>query len=298
MVLESLIKPKKAEHKPYKMLPIGILYATVAIFISLWVFKEQASLVMVFITVICTTPLMYNIIKLEEKKDTKLLKERTLLREHSKVLAAFTFLFFGFIIAFSLWCIILPQPAVNSLFSTQTATINSINSKVTGQAIQTFSVPSTRQITTQFSSANLFSQIVSNNFKVMLFCIFFSFFFGAGAIFILTWNASVISAAIGTFIRNNLSSAAASTGLTQVATYFHVTSLGILKYSIHGVPEILAYFVGGLAGGIISVAVIRHDFDTKIFKHIIKDFAYLFALAIILVLIAAFLEVYVTPVIF
>lgn len=298
MVLESLIKPNKAEHRPYKLLPIGMIYATAAIFISLWVFKEQASLVMVFITVLCSVPLMYNIIKLEEKKDVKLLKERSLLKEHSRVLAAFTFLFFGFIIAFSAWSVILPQESVDTLFSTQTATINSINSKVVGQSIQTFSVPSTRQITTSFSAKDIFTQIISNNFKVMLFCIFFSFFFGAGAIFILTWNASVISAAIGNFIRNNISSYAATSGLQEVATYFHVGSLGLLKYSIHGIPEILAYFVGGLAGGIISVAVIKHDFDTKVFKHILKDFGYLFALAMILVIIAAFLEVYITPVIF
>lgn len=299
MVLESLINPKKAEHKPYKMLPIGIIYASVAIFLSLWVFKDQASLVMVFITVICCTPLIYMAIKREERKDTKLLKERTLLKEHSKVLTSFTFLFFGFIIAFSIWYVVLPQASVTSLFSTQTATINSINSNVIfGDAVKTFAVPSAQTITTSFSSSNLFTQILSNNIKVMLFCIFFSFFFGAGAIFILTWNASVISTAIGAFIRNNLSNYASTTGLTKAAAYFHIASLGLLKYSIHGIPEILAYFVGGLAGGIISVAVIRHDFDTKIFKHILNDFAYLFALAIILVVVAAFLEVYVTPAIF
>jgi len=28
---------------------------------------------------------------------------------------------------------------------------------------------------------------------------------------------------------------------------------------IHGIPEIVAYFIGALAGGIISVAIIRKD---------------------------------------
>jgi uncharacterized membrane protein SpoIIM required for sporulation len=72
----------------------------------------------------------------------------------------------------------------------------------------------------------------------------------------------------------------------------------LFKYFIHGIPEILSYFVAGLAGGIISIAVIRHDYGTKKFEHIILDSADLFLLAIGLVLLAAVLEVWVTPLIF
>ena len=46
----------------------------------------------------------------------------------------------------------------------------------------------------------LASEIFINNMGVLFLCIIFSFLYGAGAIFILTWNASVIAAAIGSFI--------------------------------------------------------------------------------------------------
>ena len=35
-------------------------------------------------------------------------------------------------------------------------------------------------------------------------------------------------------------------------------AIGMTRYMTHGIFEILAYFIGGLAGGLISVAIIRH----------------------------------------
>ena len=137
----------------------------------------------------------------------------------------------------------------------------------------------------------IFSQILLNNIKVLLFCIFFSFFYGAGAIFILTWNASVISAAIGSYIRNNI---ATVTGLS----YFSVVTTGIMRYMTHGIFEIFAYFIGGLAGGIISIAVIRHEFFSSKFKKVMVDSIDLFLIAVALLFIGAYVEVYVTPLIF
>ncbi len=287
MVLESIITPIKAEKKPWDLFFIGLLYSSVAMFLALWIFRDQASLVMVFLTVTATVPLMYNTLKYEEEKDLSIEKESTLLKEHSKVLSFFMFLFLGFLLAFAIWYVFLPEKIIEQTFNIQLQTIKSINSKVLGHSIDSASLAS-----------GVLLQIFSNNVKVFLFCVFFSFFYGAGAIFILTWNASVISAAIGTFIRNNLSMYANSIGLTKIAGYFGVFSLGLLRYSIHGIPEILAYFIGGLAGGIISVAVIKHDFGSGHFKKILFDSLDLVVLGIFVLFIAALLEVFLTPLFF
>ena len=92
-----------------------------------------------------------------------------------------------------------------------------------------------------------------------------------GALFILTWNASVIGTAIGNFIRTELYQLGTQFNLGLGVNYFQIISIGLLKYVIHGVPEIMAYFVAGLAGGIISTAAIRHDFGTKRYEKIIMD---------------------------
>jgi len=293
MVLESLMKAKLAEKRPWDVFYLGILYASVAIFLSLWIFRDQTSLVMVFLTVMAAVPFMYRIIVYEEKKDNKYKTESRLLKEHSKALIALMFLFLGMTVSFTAWYIFLPNNMVESVFNTQISTIKMINSKVLSVSLNSHA------INTSFADpSTVFTQIFNNNLKVLLFCIFFSFFFGAGAIFILTWNASVIATAIGTFIRNSLSETASLVGLPKVAAYFHIFSIGFLRYAIHGVPEILGYFIGALAGGIISVAVIKHDFGTQSFRRIIYDSLDLVLIAIFVLFIAAFLEVFVTPIFF
>src|SRR3989344_415291 len=184
MVLESIINPLKAEKTPWEMFFVGILYSSVAILFSLWIFRQYSSLIMVFLTVTVSVPLMYSTMKLEERKDLDGKSEKALLKEHWKA--------FGFLVSFTIWYIVLPPDLVQTMFSTQIETISSINSRITGMEIT--------DMTSLFLS-DAFRNILFNNIKVLIFCILFAFFYGAGAIFILTWNASVISAAVGTFIR-------------------------------------------------------------------------------------------------
>ncbi|MBA3064169.1 hypothetical protein FP803_01895 [Candidatus Woesearchaeota archaeon] len=283
MVLETIINPINAERKPWEMFFIGIVYSSVAILLSFWIFHEYTSLVMVFLTTMACVPLLYNTIKLEEKKDIIINEERTLLREHSKVISFLLFLFLGFALSFAAWYVFLPADLAQNAFSVQTQTITNINTGATGMA---------------FQSLGILTKIFFNNIKVLIFCILFAFIYGAGAIFILTWNASVIGAAIGNFVRIGISAEASMLGLAGAANYFHIFSLGLLRYAIHGIPEIAAYFIGGLAGSIISIAVIRHDLGTKKYEKILLDSSDLVIIAIVVLFLAALLEVYVTPLLF
>ncbi|MBW2974460.1 stage II sporulation protein M [Candidatus Woesearchaeota archaeon] len=272
MVFESLINPIKAERRPWEMLFIGMIYSTFAIILSLFIFREDASLVMIFLTTLATVPLIYGAIKLEAKKDLMYEEEKFLIKEHSKALSFFMFLFMGFVLSFLIWYVFLPADLMNVLFQTQLRDIRRveiISYAATGNAINIFST---------------FGRIFLNNVKVMVFSLLFSFFYGFGAIFILTWNSSVIGAAIGSFIRNSVNGISIS-----------VVSMGMLRYLVHGIPEILAYFMAGLAGGIISIAIIRHDFGSDKFKHIVIDSFDLILGATLLLVVAALLEVFVTP---
>lgn len=285
MVLESLITPFKAEQRPGRLFLLGMIFCSVGIFLSLWIFKSQSSLVMVFLTSMAALPLVYNTITMEEEKDLEGMEEKWLLKEHGKALRAFIYLFIGATVAYALWYVVLSSSTINTLFQAQASTINAINSKVTAHL--SFN-----------ANTSFFSKIFLNNVKVMVFCILFSFIYGSGAIFILMWNASVIGTAIGNFMRTELANAARLVGFDRVAHYFQIISIGLFKYSIHGIPEILAYFIGGLAGGIIGIAVIRHDFGTTKFEHILLDSADLLLLGLGVLFIAALLEVFITPVIF
>lgn len=283
MVVESLLYAFKAEKSPWQMFFMGFLYTSIGIFMALWIFRSEASLVMVFIITMASLPIFYNTMRLEESKDLMMDSETALLREHNKAIAFLMYMFIGITLACALWYSVLPVSTISSLFDKQVGTIQTINNQVSGNVIHSF---------------NVFWKIFFNNFKVFVFSILFSFVLGAGAIFILAWNATVIGAAIGNFIRTNISSYTGSLGLLDAGNYFHVVSLGLLKYSLHGIPEIVAYMYGGLAGGIISVALIRKHFNTNKFQVILKDFSELVLIAVGFLIAAAFLEVYVTPVLF
>jgi len=286
MVLESLIGPIKAEKKPWKLFFIGLLYTIISFVTALWIFEQSASIVFVFLIVICSIPLIYRIIKVEEEKDLKIKSEASLLKEHSKALIAFMFLFLGITLTCGIAYAFLPQITMGKLFSTQIQTIASINGNFLG--VTTHGV----------TSFDMFINILYNNINVLIYCLGFAFIFGSGAMFIIAWNASVIGAAIGSIIRTKIAEAAALYGQTSMAMYFSSISLGLMRYSLHGIPEILAYFIGALAGGIISIAAINHNFKTKQFYRIVFDSSGLVLISILVLVIAAFLEVYVTPIFF
>jgi uncharacterized membrane protein SpoIIM required for sporulation len=282
MVLEALLNPQKAERKPWELFFLGLVYASVAFILSYWVFRDYISIVMVSLTAICSVPFVYNIIKLEENKDEESRKEYWLIKEHVKAVSALTFLFIGFVTAFLIWFIVLPGTTAENVFSAQIKTISDVTSDATTQ------MPTASLV----SSLDEVIPILMNNLKILIFCFILSVFFGAGAIFVLTWNASVVAVAIGVFVRNELLTRMGA----SVAEYSHILSLGVLKYLTHGIFEIVAYFVCALAGGIISVAVIRHEFNSPGFRQTILDSTDLTAIAIILLIIAAVVEVFVTPI--
>jgi len=292
-MLESLINPKKAERRPWEMFFIGLFYALFSIIFVNWmfardpVFGNSTSLLIITFTVMLSIPFMFYTIKFEEKKDEEIEKERILIREHGKALLAFTFLFLGFLVAFSLAYVILPQNVVSKNFELpikQYCTINSPGN-VEGCITEQLGVGITGEasgITGQATGWNRVMDIFSNNMYVLIFCLIFSLAFGAGAIFILTWNASVIASAIGSLSKASL---------TQFPAAF-------FKYMIHGLPEIGAYFVAGLAGGIISMAVIRHDVKEAKFWYILQDSIDLIILSVVVLFVATLIEVFITPLIF
>jgi uncharacterized membrane protein SpoIIM required for sporulation len=284
-MIEMLVKPKRAERRPWEMFFVGLFYASVSLILVTFVFgkdtilKEGSGLLIVIFTVIACLPFMYYIIKLEEGKDVEINGSGKLIKEHSKAIHALIWMFIGFLVAFSFWYLVLPEESAGQNFNFQIKTFCAINSPSSyGNCIEQYAIPATGAAT----SSNFFLQIFSNNVYVLIFTILFSLVLGAGAIFILVWNASVIAAAIGIFAKGNLSQ----------------LPLGLLRYMVHGIPEIGAYFVGALAGGIVSVAIIRKDLHGEGTWKILQDSLIMVIIAIIILVIAALMEVYLTPLLF
>ena len=115
------------------------------------------------------------------------------------------------------------------------------------------------------------------------------------ALFILIWNASVIATAVGTLIKNKLAETASIAGLSLFSLYFGTTTFSFLKYMLHGILEITAYFIVALAGGILSMALIKKDLS---YDSIMTDVLDLVLISIGFLLVGGIVEVYVTPLLF
>ncbi len=261
----------------------GAIYTLVGLILSYFVFKEVAGILMVFLIVMAVLPLFYITIQNEEKLDLRYTKESRLLKEHGKVLSYLLFLFFGITITFALVYIFFPSTIVSSVFNLQERAILNVNDNIRGM------------LTGGITRFDVFVRILVNNIKVLFFCLIFSLLYGTGAIFILTWNASVIATAIGAVVKKEIAQTAAAAGLINFASYFNATAFGFFRYMTHGVFEIAAYFVMGLAGGIVSIAVIKHNLNKD---QLLIDVLDLVFISLGLLVVAAITEVYITPLLF
>ncbi len=276
------MKPKRAERRPWELFFVGLFWASVSILLVTFVFgkdsvlREGSGLLVVIFTVIACMPFVYYIIKLEEGKDVEITASGKLLKEHSKALKALMWMFLGLVVAFSFWYIVLPNHASTN-FNFQIKVFCAINSPSNfNSCIEQYG------ITGNATKIQLIMNIFANNIYVLIFTVLFSLAFGAGAIFILVWNASVIASAVGIFSKSKLIN----------------LPMGLGRYMIHGIPEIAAYFIGALAGGIISVAVIRRDLRGERMWRILQDSLILVIIAVVILFLAALMEVFITPVLF
>jgi uncharacterized membrane protein SpoIIM required for sporulation len=284
-MLESLINPKRGEKGPWKMFFIGLIYASLSLLLVHLFFSGDSNLskasgmLVVLFCILFTFPFMYYIIKKEEQDDESAEGVFSIWQAHKDAIYAFMWLFLGFVIAFSFWNIVLQD---SNLLNFQVQTYCQINSpENVSSCVAKYSAGDVG-ITGASTNGLRFLSIIENNVYVMIFTLIFSLIFGAGALFVLVWNASVISAAVGIFAKYRISE----------------IPLGIARYAIHGFPEITAYFITALAGGIFGVGLARHGLKDKKFLKVIENVIILIFIALIVLIIAALLEVYITPLIF
>lgn len=285
-MIESLINPKKTERGPIKMFFVGLVFASLSSLL-VWLFfsgdsvlSKYSGMIVVTFCVMFSFPYLYFLIRQETTEDEMVEGFKGVWSVHKDAIFAFMWLFLGFIVAFAFLNIIIQDP---NLFNAQLQTYCMINEP--GQidsCVAEHSPGSTNFITGAATKEMRLLSIIENNVYVMIFTLMFSLLFGAGAIFVLAWNASVIASAIGVFTKYKW---------TQLP-------LGIFRYMIHGVPEIAAYFVAALAGGILGTGVIRREFKDRRFIRILENSVILMFMAILLLVVAALVEVYLTPLFF
>ncbi|MBU1975502.1 MAG: stage II sporulation protein M [Nanoarchaeota archaeon] len=290
MVFEQIFGPKWLEKKPGLTFLLGFVYAELGIISALLIFPENPSLISIGFISILILPSLNQLLSMETNQDIKRKKFSLiyLFKDHYDILSVYAFLFLGILLAYGIFAAVLPAAHTERVFEVQLdiyfsnvgRSIDPYVGTIQGAAVQGASVAGIA-----YSQAADFWSIFLNNLKVILVCLVFSLVYGAGSILFLTWNASVWGTIFGYVAKRT-----ADTG-PEIVNFFVIMACVFP----HMISEALSYFMAVFAGGIISKAVIREKFDSRMFNHVLLDGFVIFFLALVLLLIAAWLEVYIFP---
>ena len=115
MVFERLVPIQIAERRPWEMLPLAALYASVGVLLALWIFPDSASLACVFFGVMALMPLMVQLVLFEKKKG----EQESDIETHKRAAPFFVFMFLGLVLCYAFWGIFLPYFSSVNLFQMQ-----------------------------------------------------------------------------------------------------------------------------------------------------------------------------------
>ncbi len=288
MVLEYIISPREASHKPWELFIVSFLFVSFGVLTQLLIPSLQGSVII--FALIPLIPLFFFALLTDEaaeehydmmkeeieswKKVLKVVKDEELshlspfaighrfkriLRVHKALIELFAFVFLGSIAAYAFWFAILPKDISYNMFFQQLQEIHTLKDLVTGQI---------------FSSGR-FEFLLDHNLQVLGLMFAFSIVYGIGALYLLLWNASIIGVILGERMIEK--------GLLGLV-------LGFLGLVPHGIFEIAAYLVAALAGGILSISIMRSSNKKTFFRYLLEDVGLLVFLALALLAIGALIE--------
>ncbi len=273
MVLETLLEPESAVKTPLKITVLAIFFVTVGVWAAQFFESAVAGIMVVVAVAIPSVPLINSLFSYEEietEEEVRVLHSRTLSR-HVGVLVVLVAYFVGLVIGFTFWYLVLPPETGSHIFSTQISQLEQIRGSFYGFAVK-------------YGLEYAFETIFLRNLQVLMIILVASVLYGAGSIFVLAWNASIIGVFLGELAR---------TAVFQSAPEFSLAfgiGTGVLGLVPHGSFELLAYLTAALAGGILSSSIARRTYKQPEFAVILYDVAKLVSWSIFLLAIGAIIE--------
>lgn len=279
MVVEEILSPQNVRKHSINMTFFAFILGSLALWSSYILFPAHISILVIAFITIGTVPLIHKIF-IDAEYIQERIKNKTVI--HKELVKTYAFFFVGLIICFTFWYLVLPAHETDvclfegycfngvsqdAFFSEQTRTLDAIGklrTHLTGNVVASIGA----------CGANTFcwfEVIFFNNFEILLLAVIFSFLYGAGAVFLIAWNASIIGVMIG---QNILESGP-------------LRFFGLLP---HGIPELVAYFSAAIAGGLLSVAVVKRKIQKYAFKQIMEEVMVFVLLGLVSLFVGAVIE--------
>lgn len=279
MVLEQLFKPDWIEKKPRHAFLLGFIYSIVGAISAKLVFGANPGMMTVAFTSILLLPSLNTLLTIEEnqaRSKDKYWLGKQLWKDHSDIIEVYFYMFLGIFMTFAVISFAFPETAIIHFFKPMFEVIG-----ITGEATTLIGWASNTGEPTVMS-------IFTNNLIVTIVCLLLSLIYGAGAIVFITWNATVWGVVIGFFAKQALISSAN-------VNPFTVFLSTVLPFFPHMIMEALPYFTAAIVGGIVSKAALREELFSPKFNEIVKDASIVMAGSLIVLFIAAFVEIKVYP---
>lgn len=282
MVMEFIFNPVKISKNPSIIFFEAIVLSLMSVFLSIFILpKDYVSVgILAFIT-IGSIPVFG---KLFSYSSYLFNYSEGFFTRHKKLFLQLIYFFLGVFCAFVFLFFLLGPNTKEIVFSTQMIEVEGVSNlrnSITGQVSQT-------QLANESNFNKVFKLVLSNNFGVILRVAALSFFYGAGALFLIAWNASVLATVISSEIASNLGVVLTSPlGIFQAIFQTFVSFIG---YIPHGFPELLAYFIISFAGAMLARDLVKGLFTTEFRWKIIGDLLFMLALSIFLLVIGAIIE--------
>ncbi len=267
MVLEE-IKPEYVERRPYYAFLFGFAYVIIAYLTSFVFFPTTISVAILFLITLLLVPTVIRLMAIEERRERSDALQY-FIRDHRDIFEIYIFLFLGVFVGF----LILGLVVSLGIFNYQ---MNFLE-KQEGLSSELVKNRLSDGLKGDFKS---FLGLLENNLFVAIVAFILSFFYGAGAMFLIVLNASIFSTFI-TFVINNVSNAVGK-----------ITIFGI--FLVHMIPELAGFLFAAIAGGVVSKALLQERFGSERYMNVSKDSTFILLIAIILIILAAFLETYAT----
>lgn len=269
MVLEQVLPSNWFQKRSYYAFLLSIGYSILGILIARFIFASNAGIVSVFFISLFLLPTMKKMFlyedSLEEKE--KYFSFKHLLKNNTCLIKTYLMIFLGVFLTYTFVSFVLPQLGIDT-FNIFREQLN-IDHNLRGQALA-------------FSS-NTFLDILVNNWWVLVACFVLGLITGDGAIFFITWNASVWGTIFGF--------RALSASIVANVNPWYFLAIILIFVIWHVIIEGLAYILVGTAGGVISREIIKVRED-------VRDFVIYFFIGIILIFLINILLYNLVPSIF
>ncbi|MBI4021458.1 MAG: stage II sporulation protein M [Candidatus Aenigmarchaeota archaeon] len=255
MVLDRIIGQDLLTTKPDVGLFLGFVFTLIGFATSYLIFVSGMSIAMIGFSSLLMLPYIIKIMKPESSQYAPVFSRK------NPSLEFFAFLFLGMALAYTILFGIL-SPGIRDLaFDNQLDVIAGRAAATAGSFIDT----------------GFFMSIFSNNILIVAIAVILSYFYGAGAIFVLNYNASIAGIVYGSWI---------SALLWPAGPLAPFASTNIMLFLPHTILEILGYLLASVAGIILSKPLTRRNS-----RPIERDVAILVAASGGLILVGALVEV-------